>query len=168
MSSAPDDPEAGAPSRPRSPLVPRHDPAAGLIPGGTGIERRDVDTADLAANLRSVLGLPHRDPAPGEAAAMCAHTIPSVMRGLDAGGWIAWSLAGLPLFSGPLPPLSVLGPHAERVPIALAMLRADGNIHAAARVLRVPRRDLRATLGDMGLWPWPRVRGGSDGQGGPA
>jgi len=146
--------EDDASSRPRSPLVSRHDPAVGLIRGGTGIEHRDVDTADLAANLRSMLSLPHHVPAPGEAAAMCSHAIPSIVRELDVGGWIAWCLAGLPLFSGPLPPLRVFRRSCTHVPITLAMLRAEGDIHQASRVLHVRPRELRATLGAIGLWPW--------------
>ncbi len=118
------------------------------------LERRDVDTTALAANLRSMLGLPHRDPAPGEGAAMCSHAIPSIVRELDVGGWIAWCLAGLLLFNGPLPPLRAFRRHCTRVPAVLAMMRAEGDIHRASRVLHVPPRDLRAILDAMRLWPW--------------
>lgn len=155
-----DSPRADAPSRPRSPVVARFDPAAGVIPGGTGIERRDVDTAELAANLRAVLELPSGGLAPGEAAALYGDTLPSIVRGLDTGGWIAWCIASLPLFSGPQPPLRALHESIERVPITLAMLRAEGDIRRAARVLYVSPRDLRAELTALGLWPWRRVRNG--------
>jgi len=60
-----DDPEDDPATRLRSPVVPRFDPAAGVIPGGTGIERRDIDAADLAASLRAAFELPPLDMAPG-------------------------------------------------------------------------------------------------------
>lgn len=90
---------------------------------------------------------------------MYGSKIPLIVRGLVTGGWIAFCMSSLPLFRGPLPSLSAFGETLERVPIVLAIMRANGDIYAAARGLHVPRRDLRTKLSALGLWPWERDRG---------
>lgn len=72
-------------------------------------------------------------------------------------------MASLPLFDGPLPSLAVFRETLERIPLALAMLRTEGNIHQAARVLPVSPRHLRAELTELGLWPWRRAGAGEHG-----
>ena len=58
--------------------------------------------------------------------------------------------------------MSAAKTEAKRVAVALAMLRADGNISAAADALRISRKVLRENLRMAGLYPWPEpVRAGS-------
>lgn len=125
--------------------------------GGDGIERRDVEPADVAEKLRGMLGLLSVQPAPGEAAASLGRSLPSLVQGLDAGGWIAWCLVGLILFGESFPPLAMVRRESKRFAVSLAMLRAQGNISAAARMLGTSRKVLRDNLQDAGLYPWPVI-----------
>jgi hypothetical protein len=134
------------------------DPIVSVWP--RGIERRDVEPADVATTLRGMLGLPPEQPAWGEAAASLRRSVPPLVHGLDAGGWIAWCLVGLVLFSEGFPALDTIRRESKRVAAALAMLRAGGSISAAAAMLTTSRKVLRENLRATGLYPW-RSQGGA-------
>src|SRR5690606_37679431 len=123
------------------------------------------------------------DRAHGEDAAVVGRlSLPPIER-VDAGGWIAWALAGLYLFALPdergedrrdpsvtpfalpgetprrgpwVPKLRAALAEARRVMAALALLR-EGNLTRAAAALGTSRRALREVMKDGGLYPWPRV-----------
>jgi len=117
-------------------------------------ELRDVIPDEVAGCLRAMLGLAPDDPARGEQAAYLGRSLPAVVHGLDASAWIAWCMAGLPLFGGRLPTVRLVKVSASRVVMALAMLQTGGNISAAARMLGTSRRALRDGLRRMGRYPW--------------
>ena len=125
-------------------------------------ERRDVAPGDVARILRAVLGLPPDQTAPGEQAAFVSLPMPAVVRGIDTGGWIAWCLTGISVFTHDQPPvMRCVYTEAKRIAMSLAMLRSSGNISVAARALGTSRRALREGLRAVGLYPWP----GTDGTG---
>lgn len=126
----------------------------GLIPGGTGVELRDVEPDDVAERLRGMLGLTPEQPAPGEAAASYRRTLPPLVQSLDAGGWIAWCLAGLVVFGEGFPALAKIRRESKRVGLALALVRAQGRISPAARMLGATRKVVRENLRALGLIPW--------------
>ncbi|MCA9705435.1 MAG: hypothetical protein KDK70_06295 [Myxococcales bacterium] len=102
-----------------------------------------------------MLGLPPDQPAPGELAATVRRFVPPLVRGLDAGAWIAWCLVGLAVFvDGPGPLTQRAQAEAKRLVVALAMLRSEGNLSAAARALGICRKVLRDHLRASGLYPW--------------
>ncbi|MCA9712161.1 MAG: hypothetical protein KDK70_40365 [Myxococcales bacterium] len=135
----------------------RHSPDRDQAPRSPGVVRRDIEPEDMARVLRAVLGLPPDDMAPGEAAATVGRSLPSLVRGVDAGGWVAWCLVGLGVFAEPHPTMRRVRIEPKRLAVALAMLRADGCISAAARALDISRKVLRDHLRDVGLYPWPSV-----------
>jgi len=101
------------------------------------------------------VALPPDRPHPEEAAAALIHPIPTHPR-LDAGGWLAWSLAGLRLFDGPdLPQLRDARDEARHLLVSLAMLRNRGTISRSARALGTSRKVLRDHLREAALYPWP-------------
>ncbi len=123
-------------------------------PSRNGIELRDVEPGEVAEQLRGMLGLPPEQPAQGEAAAWLRRPMPAVVRELDAEGWIAWCLVGLVIFGEGFPALETIRLESKRVAAALAMLRARGNISAAAMMLKTSRKVLRENLRVGGLYPW--------------
>lgn len=86
-----------------------------------------------------------------------APIVPSV----DVDAWIAWVLAGAPLFSRTLPTVGEARDAATHVLIVIAFARAGGNASAAARALRSSRKVLRDLMRRLGLYPW-RADGRSD------
>ena len=118
-------------------------------------ELRDVAPGDVARFLRAMLGLPPGQPAPGELAATVRRSMPAVVRGLDAGGWIAWCLAGMAVFTeGPRPLMSRVRAESKRLVVSVAMLRSAGNLSRAAKTLGTSRKVLRDNLRAAGLYPW--------------
>lgn len=115
---------------------------------------RDVEVDAVASTLRAMLGLPPGEVAPGEEAAARRRPLPPTVRDLDAGGWIAWCLVGLVLLGDEPPQMAQVRVEAKRVVMALAMMRAGGNLSAAARSLGTSRRVLREGLTVVGLYPW--------------
>jgi len=85
------------------------------------ILRRDASPTDVARILRATLGLVPDEPAPGELAASIRRSLPAQVEALDLGAWLAWCLAGLPLFGGAFPELREIRSEATRVTMALAM-----------------------------------------------
>lgn len=131
------------------------------------VEPAGVSTADLAVSLRDALRLPPGECLPGELAATAQRSFPAVVRGLDAGGWIAWCLSGLVLFTGEVPSMKRARVEAKRTVAALAMIQTEGNISSAARILGISRKVLRDNLRAVGLYPWrPDRVGGGDERGG--
>jgi hypothetical protein len=114
------------------------------------VRLHSVRPAEMAERLRSALGLPPQHATPGEDAATFGRPMPAVVHGLDVGGWIAWCVAGLPLFGGRFS-LATVRSEAKRIAATLAMLRAHGNISAAARMLGASRKVLRENLQAVGL-----------------
>lgn len=119
-----------------------------------GMAWRDVEVDAVASTLRAMLGLPPGEMAPGEEAAARRRPLPARVRDLDAGGWIAWCLVGLVLFGDEQTQMAQVRVEAKRVMMALAMMRAGGNLSAAARSLGTSRRVLREGLMVVGLYPW--------------
>ena len=123
------------------------------------IEHRDVDPDVVAATLRRLLGLPPDEPAPGELAARFGEPVPPRVTELDAGAWIAWCMAGLPLFGGGLstgmPSLGRACCTAKCLVLALAMLRTGGNLSGVHRLTGTSRKIIRDNLRRLGLYPWP-------------
>jgi len=115
---------------------------------------RDVAPDDIAGCLRSMLGLDPDQPAPGELAARLSRPVPLIVAGLDAGAWIAWCLAGLPLFTGRLPTTAAARGTVNRLLATLGMLRAKGRISRASRLIRTSRKMIRAYLVTSNLYPW--------------
>ncbi len=123
--------------------------------------RDELLVSEVIATLRHVMRLGPRRPVPGERAASVGRAFPPIVEDLDAAAWIAWCLTGLLVCSQGALTMSVAKAEAKRVVIAVAMLRADGNISAAADALRTSRKVLRENLRGAGLYPWPEpVRGG--------
>jgi DNA-binding protein Fis len=167
------------------------------------VTRRRVPVDRIAKVLRAALALPAR--APGEDLHALGREAPHPIVCIDAGAWLAWTLAGLRVFSLPGQPAQAEGEdtegpearlaaalaavvglaavgglreldgaelseprgpwvpamglalgEAERVVLALAMLRHDGNITRVARMLGTSRRTVRESLKAAGLYPWRR------------
>ena len=114
-----------------------------------------MEPETLARLLRSLVGLAPDEPAPGEQAATLRRPMPAVIRGVDAGGWIAWCLVGPVVFGEPAPVMRRVRAESKRIVAALAMLHAAGSLSAAARELEMSRKVLRDHLRDAGLYPWP-------------
>lgn len=148
---------------PSSPPPPRPAEDRPTPPVERGIERRTAVLDEVAESLRAMLGLDPDEPVPCEQAASAGHPLPSVIAGLDAGAWIAWCLAGLPLFVGSLPSLRRVKAAAGHVLVALAMTKAEGNLSRASALTRTSRKVLRDNLRMLDLYPWhlPSGRGGS-------
>lgn len=121
-------------------------------PKGRPAERRTVVVASMRTTLRSALGCnPHRA-APGENVAFIGRELPETIDKLDVGAWIAWSLCGLELFAGAPPSSKHAASECRRIVLALAMLRAGGNISEAARLVGSSRKVLREHLRRLGLY----------------
>lgn len=127
--------------------VPTHPPFR-----AHSIELCDVEPDDVAEKLRSMLGLAPGQPAPGEAAASYRRALPPSVQALDVGGWIAWCLVGLPLFGGGFPTLARIRAESKRVALALAIVRSQGSISAAARTLNASRKVVRDNLRAFGIY----------------
>lgn len=122
----------------------------------------------IATVLRAALGLAPDEPTSREQAATLGLVLPLSLDELDAGAWIAWSVAGLSLFSGRALTVRQAQAESKRIILALAMLEADGNISIAARTIGTSRRCLREGLRTFGLYPWRGLVGEPDGQERPA
>lgn len=127
---------------------------------------RTLPAAEVAAFLRSLVGLP---PSDGEDAVAARRPAP---RSVDASAWIGWALAGLYACALPselaededdgstrqrgpwVPPIRRVVAEARRVAVVVAMHRHGGNLSHAATALGTSRRALRATLKGAGLYPW--------------
>lgn len=132
-------------------------PEHGDAPRGSAI--RDVSHQDLARILRAALGLPpHR---PGLAEWVLGHQrhLPSLIRSVDVEAWLAWALAGLPLFAERLPSFRQARDAGTRVLLLVALARANGNISAVARSLQSSRKVVRDNMRRLGLHPWRRGDG---------
>jgi hypothetical protein len=80
--------------------------------------------------------------------------MPPVVPRLATGGWIAWCLTGLPLFSEQFPTLKAARGESKRLVVVLAMLRAQGCISAASAMMGTARKILRDNLKQAGVYPW--------------
>jgi hypothetical protein len=118
------------------------------------VAHRDVEPHDVAAKLRGMLGLDPDRPAPGEHAATFDRPLPPLLSKLAAGGWIAWCLAGLPVFSGGLPSLTTARKVAVRTVVVWALLSVRGNLSAAERLTGSSRKVLRDIMKRESLHPW--------------
>lgn len=132
------------PKRSRRSVRPRHSQT---------VEQRDVEPADMASKLRGILGLPPEEPAPGEEAAIRSSPMPPLIRNVDAGGWIAWCLVGLPLFAERFPSLGAVRHAAKRLIVVLAIERSRGDDELASRMLRMSSKALRENLRRLGFKP---------------
>ena len=134
---------------------------------------RNLPAAEVAAFLRSLVGLPPTD---GEGTVDATRPAP---RAVDAAAWIGWALAGLyacalpdedaerddgeAMRRGPwVPPIRATVREARRVAVVIAMVRHGGNLTHAAEALGTSRRSLRATLKAGGLYPWGGASEGED------
>jgi len=122
--------------------------------GHRGLEFRDVATVDVARCLRSLLGLNPEEPTPEEVVARNGSPLPLNVAGVDVGPWIAWCLAGLPLFAGQLPPLGEAKATAYRLLTAVAVVRTRGNLSDAACLLGRSRKSIREYLRAFGIYEW--------------
>ncbi len=122
-------------------------------PKGPEAVRRDVIVSAMAMTLRSALDLSPYDMAPGERAAWRGRSLVAMARNVDLGAWIAWALAGLPLFTHePIPTMREVLHEARRVALALAMDRTGGNVTSTGAVLDMSRRNVRERLKAAGLY----------------
>lgn len=115
------------------------------------------DTAraqDLVVALRCALGLPPLARPPTDD--IPAHLAADLeVEGLNPRWLIAWTVAGLELFSeGKLPTMAAATIAAKRTVAAIAMDAQLGNLTSAARILCTGSRSLRQTLEEAGAWPW--------------
>jgi len=119
------------------------------------VSQRDTTRAqDLVVSLRCVLGLPPLDRPPTDD--IPAH-VPAdlAVEGLNARWLIAWTVAGLELFSeGKLPTMAATIIAAKRTVSTLAMDAHFGRVSVVARMLATGTRNVRRTLEEAGTWPW--------------
>ena len=120
-------------------------------------DRSQTDTIraqDLVVALRCALGLPPLDRPPTDD--MPAHLAADLaVEGLNARWLIAWTVAGLELFSeGKLPTMAAAIIAAKRTVSAIAMDAQIGNLSSAARLLCTGRLNVRRVLEEAGSWPW--------------
>lgn len=78
---------------------------------------------------------------------------PALVPSVDADGWLAWALAGLPAFSTGIPSYQHARDVGGRVVLVLSLARARDNLSEAGRVLRSSRKVLRDNLRRFGLYP---------------
>lgn len=117
--------------------------------------RCDVSLSELTAALRERLPLPPNVPAQAKAIADLVAQSPAMVN-VDAEGWFAWILCGLPLFANAeLPALRTANDQVRLLLAVLAMARNHGNFTHAADKLQTSRRLIRDSLDDAGLYPWP-------------
>ncbi|MEX1368057.1 MAG: hypothetical protein AB1Z98_33315 [Nannocystaceae bacterium] len=166
-------PGTGAASEPRSTtppaasrrIDPRELPTAG--PRDFDADRvieRDLDLGKLAKALRGLARLTPDRRSLGEWAATYRREPLAIVPSVDVDAWIAWVLAGVPLFSRTLPTVDEARDAATRVLVIIAFAREGGNASAVARSIRSTRKVLRDRMRRLGLYPW-RADGRSD-QGG--
>lgn len=130
---------------------------------------RSLPAAEVAAFLRSLVGLPPTD---REGAVDASRPAP---RAVDATAWIGWALAGLYACALPsehdgearrggpwVPPIRAAVREARRAAAVIAMVRHGGNVTRAAQALGTSRRSLRDTLKAAGLYPWGGASEGED------
>lgn len=135
---------------------------------------RELPTAEVAAFLRSLVGLP---PSEHEGAEITGRAAPTAV---DATAWIGWALAGLYACALPsglaedededalrnrgpwVPSIRGMVKEARRTAVVVAMHRHDGNLSRAAKALGTSRRSLRETLRAAGLYPWGGVAEGDE------
>lgn len=116
--------------------------------------RRDIAVGPMLTMLRWSVGLPPHETAPGELAVVRGRTLPSRVNGVDTGAWVAWSAAGLLLFSRkPYPSIKEVLTEARRVLLCLVVERMGGNITHSAALLRTSRRAMRTHLRAAGAEP---------------
>lgn len=138
-------------------------------PASSNPVARALPAAEVAAFLRSLVGLPPSDRESPEVAGRPAPVA------IDATAWIGWTLAGLYACALPstdvddedegvsrrrgpwVPPIRIMMREARRVAVVVAMHRHDGNLTHAAEALGTSRRALRDTLKHAGLYPWGGV-----------
>lgn len=122
-------------------------------PTGAQPVRGDVVVPAAALALRSAVGLRPHDIAPGEHAGALGEPQAALVVGVDLGAWIAWALAGLPLFSRePVPTMARTVAVARRVVLGVTMERVGGNMTHAAAALGMSRRGVRERLKVAGLY----------------
>ena len=122
-------------------------------PKGAPPEYRDVSVAALLVCLRAVLGVWPDQITPGELAALRGRPLPERVFDVDAGALLAWTVAGLILFSERgSPSWRKVAREAKRVLLALNMERTGGNITRVAEALDSSRRMVRDTLKATGLY----------------
>ena len=137
--------------------MPTHEPSRPIA--------RELPTAEVAAFLRSLVGLP---PSDSEGTEVAGRAAPAA---IDASAWIGWALAGLHACALPseharegdgqarrrgpwVPSVHVMVREARRVAVVVAMHRHGGNLSRAAMALGTSRRSLRSALKAAGLYPW--------------
>ena len=120
-----------------------------------GNPRNDtVRAQDLVVALRCVLGLPPLDRPPSDD--IPAHLPTNLeVEGLNPRWLIAWTVAGLELFSwGELPTMAAAIIAAKRTVAAIAMDAQGGTLSSAARLLHTGSRNVRRVLEEAACWPW--------------
>lgn len=147
-------------------IGPRELPTAGARDfNASGVHERDLDLGELARALRGLARLTPDRRSLGEWAATYRRELPPIVPSVDVDAWIAWVLAGVPLFSGTLPTVGAARDAATRVLFVIAFARAGGSLSAVARALRSSRKVLRDRMRRVGLYPWRADdRSGDDGQ----
>lgn len=116
-----------------------------------------IRAQDLVVALRCALGLPPLDRPPSDD--LPAHLAADLaVEGLNARWLIAWTVAGLELFSeGKLPTMAAAIIVAKRTVSSIAMDAQHGRLTSAARLLCTGSRNVRRTLEEAGAWPWLEV-----------
>lgn len=113
-----------------------------------------LSAQDLVVALRCALGLPPLDRPPTDD--IPAH-LPAdfEVEGLNARWLIAWTVAGLELFSwGKLPTMSAAIITAKRTVAAIAMDAQGGSLSSAAQLLGTGSKNVRRVLEEAACWPW--------------
>lgn len=132
-----------------------HSPPSEAAPRGFVRPRGDtVRDQDLVVALRVALGMPPLDRPPADD--IPAHLAAALeVEGLNPRWLIAWTVAGLELFSeGKLPTMAAALITAKRTVAAIAMDAQLGNLSSAARLLCTGRVNVRRILEEAGAWPW--------------
>ena len=143
------------PAHPESLHPMGHALPSDAVPRWSGRARGDtVRAQDLVVALRCALGLPPLDRPPTDD--IPAHLAAALeVEGLNARWLIAWTVAGLELFSeGKLPTMAAALIAAKRTAAVIAMDAQLGNLSSAARLLCTGRVNVRRILEEAGAWPW--------------
>lgn len=131
------------------------------MPAANGIR-----VLELVIALRAVLGLDPDDPPPATAV-LPPMPLDLVVTAVDLHAWISWSVGCLPLFAGGWPTAEYAREQLHRLHVSATMMRAEGKISRAAVLLKTSRARLRATLKNLGFYPWPPDREDGSEEGGP-
>ncbi|MEX1366261.1 MAG: hypothetical protein AB1Z98_24265 [Nannocystaceae bacterium] len=115
---------------------------------------RDLDLAEVVRVLRALARLTPDRRSLGEWAATYRRDLPPTVPAVDVDAWIAWVVAGLPLFSGTVPTVKQAREAATRVLLVISLARAGGSLSAVARALDSSRKVLRDRMRRLGLYPW--------------